>query len=58
MALGLVKRGLTADIPLVIGPETPDASGAAAMIDADSLPPADVAGAGRLAVDRLRGDNR
>ena len=27
------------------------------MIDADSLPPADATGAGRLAVERLRGDS-
>ena len=51
IALALVKRSLPADTPLTTGVAHP----VAAMIDADSLPPTDVAGAGRVAVDRLRG---
>lgn len=51
IALALIKRGIPAGTPLTTGGEHP----AAAEIDPDSLPPADVAGAGRLAVDRLRG---
>ncbi len=51
IALALLKRGLPADAPLTTGGAHPSA----AVIDPDSLPPADVAGAGRLAVDRLRG---
>ncbi len=51
IALALLKRGLPADTPLTTGGEHP----ADAAIDADSLPPADTAGAGRVAVDRLRG---
>jgi folate-binding protein YgfZ len=51
VALALVKRGLSADTALVTGGQAE----VAAVIDADSLPPADVAGAGRLAVERLRG---
>lgn len=51
VALALLKRGLPADTALVTGGEHP----VNAAIDADSLPPEDVAGAGRLAVDRLRG---
>jgi hypothetical protein len=54
IALALLKRGLTADSPLVTGPQAPDAQ-VAAVIDADSLPPTDEIGAGRLAVERLRG---
>ena len=50
MALALLKRGTPAGTPLTTGGEHP----VAAEIDPDSLPPADVAGAGRLAVDRLR----
>lgn len=50
MALALLKRGIPAGTPLVTGGEHP----VAAEIDPDSLPPADTAGAGRLAVDRLR----
>jgi tRNA-modifying protein YgfZ len=51
VALGLLKRGIPADTALVTGgdAEVP------AVIDADSLPPVDVAGAGRMAVERLRG---
>ena len=51
VALALLKRGLPADTGLTTGGEHQ----VSAAIDADSLPPADVAGAGRQAVDRLRG---
>ncbi|MBX7432321.1 folate-binding protein YgfZ [Mycobacterium sp. Y57] len=54
IALALLKRGLPADTPLTTGGEVE----ATAAIDADSLPAADVTGAGRLAVDRLRGGTR
>jgi folate-binding protein YgfZ len=51
VALALLKRGVPADTELVTG-----ANGdVAAVIDADSLPPVDDVGAGRLAVQRLRG---
>jgi folate-binding protein YgfZ len=53
IALALVKRGLPADTPLGTGGEHP----VTARIDPDSLPPTDVTGAGRLAVDRLRGEH-
>jgi folate-binding Fe-S cluster repair protein YgfZ len=51
IALALLKRGLPADTALTTGGEV----ATSAAIDPDSMPPADVAGAGRLAVDRLRG---
>ena len=51
IALALLKRGLTAATELVTGPQAE----VAAVIDADSLPPSDEIGAGRLAVERLRG---
>lgn len=51
IALALLKRGMPADTPLVTGGD----DGVPAVIDADSLPEADEIGAGRLAVDRLRG---
>jgi tRNA-modifying protein YgfZ len=54
IALALLKRGLPADTPLTTGGE----SEVAAVIDADSLPPADGVGAGRLAVEQLRGRAR
>jgi len=54
LALALLKRGLPADTELTTG----GAVQVGAAIDADSLPPADVSGAGRLAVDRLRGGPR
>lgn len=54
IALALLKRGLPADTPLATGGETE----VAAVIDADSLPPADGVGAGRLAVEQLRGRTR
>jgi folate-binding protein YgfZ len=54
VALALVKRGLTADTALTTGGEVE----ASAVIDADSLPLSDHVGAGRLAVERLRGGAR
>lgn len=51
VALALLKRGLPADTELATGPD----AGVAARIDADSLPAADEIGAGRLAVEQLRG---
>jgi folate-binding protein YgfZ len=54
IALALVKRGLPADVELTTGGE----SAVAAAIDPDSLPVTDHVGAGRLAVDRLRGQSR
>jgi tRNA-modifying protein YgfZ len=54
IALALLKRGLTKDTELLTGPLAPEAR-VAAVIDADSLPPTDEIGAGRLAVERLRG---
>jgi tRNA-modifying protein YgfZ len=54
IGLALLKRGLPADTELTTGGE----SAVAAVIDADSLPPSDVVGAGRLAIQRLRSDKR
>jgi folate-binding Fe-S cluster repair protein YgfZ len=54
IALALLKRGLSADTPLTTGGENE----VAASIDADSLPAADAVGAGRLAVEQLRGRAR
>jgi hypothetical protein len=54
IALALLKRGLPADTELATGPET----SVAAVIDVDSLPPSEQIGAGRLAVERLRGGAR
>jgi folate-binding protein YgfZ len=54
IALGLLKRGLPADTPLTTGGST----AVAAVIDADSMPAADEVGAGRLAVEQLRGRAR
>ncbi len=54
VALALLKRGLPADTALTTGGENQ----VAAAIDADSIPPADGVGAGRLAVERLRGGTR
>jgi tRNA-modifying protein YgfZ len=51
IALALLKRGLPADTELTVGD-------VAAVIDADSLPPADEVGAGRRAVEQLRGSAR
>jgi folate-binding protein YgfZ len=54
IALALLKRGLPAATELTTGGE----SEVAAVIDADSMPAADVVGAGRLAVEQLRGGRR
>ena len=54
VALALLKRGLPADTVLTTGGEHP----VAARIDPESMPPADVAGPGRVAVERLRGGER
>jgi folate-binding Fe-S cluster repair protein YgfZ len=51
IALALVKRGIPADTALTTGGEHQ----VAAEVDPDSLPAADGVGAGRLAVERLRG---
>jgi folate-binding protein YgfZ len=51
VALALVKRGLPAETPLSTGGDMD----VAAVIDVDSLPPADGVGAGRAAIARLRG---
>lgn len=51
VALALIKRNLPADTELATGPEAE----VPAVVDPESLPPADEAGAGRLAVERLRG---
>jgi tRNA-modifying protein YgfZ len=54
VALALLKRSLPADTALTTGGEVE----VPAVIDADSMPAADVAGAGRVAVERLRGGAR
>jgi folate-binding protein YgfZ len=54
VALALLKRGLPVDTELATG----DQAAVAAVIDPDSLPPAEQIGAGRLAVERLRGGTR
>jgi folate-binding protein YgfZ len=54
IALALLKRGLPPDTQLATGPE----AAVAAVIDVDSLPPSEQIGAGRLAVERLRGGAR
>ncbi|OJZ65009.1 folate-binding protein YgfZ [Mycobacterium paraffinicum] len=54
VALALLKRGVPADTELATGPQ----ASAAAAIDADSLPATEHIGAGRLAVERLRGGAR
>jgi hypothetical protein len=51
IALALVKRGLPADTPLTTGGD----EHIAAVVDAETLPTAELGGAGRLAVERLRG---
>ena len=51
IALALLKRGLAADTALSSGGDVK----VAAVIDADSMPPDAGVGAGRLAVERLRG---
>lgn len=54
VALALLKRGLPADTELVTGSD----AAVTAVIDPDSMPPADAVGAGRAAVERLRGTGR
>jgi tRNA-modifying protein YgfZ len=54
IALALLKRGLPADTALTTGADAQ----VAAVIDVESMPAADAVGAGRLAVDRLRGTAR
>jgi tRNA-modifying protein YgfZ len=54
IALALLKRGLPADTALTTGGDVE----VSAAIDADSMPEADAVGAGRLAVERLRGGAR
>ncbi|OBI96427.1 folate-binding protein YgfZ [Mycobacterium sp. 1465703.0] len=51
IALALLKRGLPAETELATGPE----ASVAAVIDIDSVPATEQIGAGRLAVERLRG---
>jgi tRNA-modifying protein YgfZ len=55
VALALVKRGLAADTPLTARSEDAEV---AVTIDPDTVPTADGVGAGRAAVDRLRGLTR
>jgi folate-binding protein YgfZ len=52
VALALVKRGLAADTPLLVEGEDGDV---AVAIDPDTVPAPGGVGAGRTAVDRLRG---
>jgi folate-binding protein YgfZ len=52
VALALVKRGLAADTPLLVTGEDGDV---AVSIDPDTVPAPGGVGAGRAAVDRLRG---
>ena len=54
IALALLKRGVPADTQLTTGGESP----VSALIDLDSMPEAGGVGAGRLAVERLRGTQR
>jgi tRNA-modifying protein YgfZ len=54
VALALLKRGVPAETQLATGPQ----GEVAAVIDTDSLPTAEHVGAGRLAVERLRGGAR
>ena len=54
VALALLKRGLPVDTELTTGGDVQ----VPAAIDPDSMPPEDTAGAGRLAVERLRGQTR
>lgn len=54
VALALLKRGIPADTALRSGGDAT----VAAMIDAESLPALDGPGAGRVAVERLRGTTR
>jgi hypothetical protein len=52
--LALLKRAIPADTALSTGGD----ADVAAMIDAGTLPAADGPGAGRMAVERLRGTAR
>ncbi|NVN53582.1 folate-binding protein YgfZ [Mycolicibacterium hippocampi] len=54
IALALLKRGMPADLALNTGGEVE----VTAAIDPDSMPATDAVGAGRLAVERLRGGAR
>jgi folate-binding protein YgfZ len=54
VALALLKRGIPAETALITGGDTE----VPAVIDADSLPPVEAPGAGRAAVERLRGKAR
>jgi hypothetical protein len=54
VALALLKRGIPAATALITGGDTK----VPAVIDVDSLPPVDAPGAGRVAVERLRGTAR
>jgi folate-binding protein YgfZ len=54
VALALLKRGIPAETALITGGDTK----VPAVIDVDSLPPVDAPGAGRVAVERLRGTAR
>jgi folate-binding protein YgfZ len=54
IALALLKRGVPAETELTTG----GAVQVPAVIDADTMPPPDVVGAGRLAVEQLRGGAR
>jgi tRNA-modifying protein YgfZ len=54
VALALLKRGIPADTALITGGD----AAVPAVIDADTLPALDAPGAGRVAVERLRGSAR
>ncbi len=54
IALALLKRGLPAETSLTTGGQTE----VPAVIDVDSMPPPDEAGAGRRALEQLRGGAR
>jgi hypothetical protein len=54
IAVALLKRGVPADTQLTTGGET----AVSALIDPDSMPEAAAVGAGRLAVERLRSNQR
>ena len=66
VALALVKRGLAADTPLTVNADDAgdersreeQKTEVALTIDPDTVPVADGVGAGRVAVDRLRGVTR
>ena len=54
IAIALLKRGVPPDTELTTGGETP----VSALIDPDSMPGTAAVGAGRLAVERLRSNQR